>query len=362
LNWCHHQNPEKAYAELLKELCTCFNKIKELRLPEYNILRVQYASPVFEKEILSESNILNCKYKALSATTLTTNAKPDPKANAKTPVITVNIPLKASGSNTKDTVVVNELKNSINTNKGVKSKMLVYHSQDVDDYLIDLRKVHNLKEIRLALDNNDKVTKFRVQAWSLQALENASDNITPPKTVDNISSYSKTLLHSRLYSEDIWIQLSSAVNDERLTLGITNLGNVVTKYLRVQITYTLLPGVHIPTTKLEKKMVPEVYGNAEESGKPIKEAEGLFNVLEGKNLSFLKSMENANMGTKSDKYEITTGSTSYGNYMFLFNAPTSFRNKTQSSGKSSREAFGFEYKIFSDFQVEILENEDISLL
>ena len=259
LTWCQSLNPGKIFNTLLQELLKLIGNIEEVRNPAYNLLRTQYniSGLVLEKNLFSEANITN------KQTVRKTKEDTSEKQKEKTPL---------------------------------KLSYLAYYGGDIDEYLIDLAQKSRIDEIRLAFDHSNRSLKFRVQIWAV--------------TEDNINS--KKLIHSKFYNEATWIQLTNYAydrfnvdnyykpTDELESLGFSNL-NVNSRYLVVQVTYTLLPFILPPTDKNDKKIIPEVYGEilSNQSGE-ITSLQTLFstkNTVQKEQVSYAHS-------AKYDKFDI----------------------------------------------------------
>ena len=266
LNWCSSADSEGVFMEVLNELEKIVKKIKQHRAPEYNLLRAQYniSSMVFEKELFSDAN---------------TSKKPPKKKD----------------SSKKETEKKNKRRDPI------RAKIAAYYGQDVDEYLIDLCSEYNVKEVRIAFDQCTKSTKFRVQAWAISPGQSKED---------------KKLLHSQFYTEATWIQLTSYAYDttnnsnyfqeteELEVLGFNDI-NTTARYLLVQISYAVLPSVQTLTEKIDKKALPEIYGDKVEGVKGdqshLKELESFF---ESNTLTFAESVSYPHT-LKYDKYDVS---------------------------------------------------------
>ena len=260
LTWCQSLSREKVFNTVLQELHTLASRISQVRAPEYNILRTQYNIPslVFEKELCSDASLSFRQSKKKKS-------KDDQD--------------KAKGV------------------EPLKSKFLAFHSNDVDEYIVDLGQKCKLREIKLTFEQNNKLIKFRVQIWALEG-EDCSQ---------------KKLVHSKFYNESTWMQLTNYAYDrtnkennykpsEQLEcLGFSNL-NISSRYVLIQITYALVPIIQNLTEKNDKKIIPEIYGEPIQ-GQPAEsqKLQGLFSI---KNIPTKDSVK-VGHSAKYERFDVT---------------------------------------------------------
>jgi len=264
MQWCHSLDTKKVFNILLEELNKVARRIKDIRQPDYNILRAQYNIPslVFEKELFSDANVIR-KSGASSSSSSSAGSK------------------KKAGADDDKKKERNPL----------KYKYYTTYSNDVDEYVVDLGKQSKVDEIRLGFEQSSRVLRFRVQIWA----------------VDDKGS---RLVHSRLYNDSTYIQLASYAYDahnesnfkpteELECLGFSGF-NFQTRYLVIQLTYSLVPFLQPPYEKVEKKIVPEIYG--EEVG-PANELEAFVPLFNPKSKSHKDSLKLPHTSTY-EKYEV----------------------------------------------------------
>ena len=259
LMWCQRLNPSRVFGNILEELHNIAKKITQLRAPEYNILRTHFGikGPVLERELFKDTNVVT---------------------------------KRASKKKSKDE---GEKRKQM---EPVKAKLLAYYSSEVDEYLVNLGQNTQIDEIRLAFEQNNKIFRFRVQIWAVvpagndlqtqdkiqgpdEAKQEEIDNAKKDKTDKESVNTVHKLLHSRIYSEATWVQLTTyaydrpnnesnfSLSEELECLGFSGL-NVTAQYLVVQISYSLIPFIQSSSEKNDKKPLPEVYG------RPIDSASG----------------------------------------------------------------------------------------
>jgi len=273
LTWCQRLDPAKIFNYMLKELHEVSKRIAQLRAPEYNILRTFFniKGLVLEKELFRETSTISKK----------SSSKKSKDENEKRKQ---NVPLKA--------------------------KILSYNSNDVDEYLINLGQNTQVDEIRLAFEQNNKTIKFRVQIWAVlpgqASLNKSQAEESKEQESQGVSSFEprpiKKLLHSKAYNESTWIQLSNYAYDRQSNesnfgpteelecLGYSNL-NVTTKYLVVQITYSLLPLMQGNPEKNDKKPMPEVYGRIVDDDSSTNEVPELLKLFDTSKVTYKSSVK-----------------------------------------------------------------------
>ena len=240
--WCYKTDSERVFLSVLDEIEKTIKYIKQLRAPEYNLLRTQYgiSSLVLEKELFSDSNISKNPH----------NEK-DHRKNYS--------PHKSKAR------------------KPLPSRIVKWSTPNNEEYLIDLLSVTQISEVKIFLDKfTDAVTDFRVHIWAINVQKDKFD---------------KTLIYSQCYKSSTWTQLTKDAYDsgntayfsdaeELKALGFSNL-NVTTRYLVLQFNYTAFSSLKVQLLEKDaKNIIPEVYGESLEESKgknlSLKEVQLLF--------------------------------------------------------------------------------------
>jgi len=222
--WCHNLDYEASFFEILGTLQNVAKKVKKLRSPNYNLLRVQYniASLAFEPQLFSNEN---CSFSRK-------------KENVK-----------------KSNKILN-----ISTRKNLlKSKILIRKTSFGRKFLIDLTNEHNIDAITLIFEKSDQTNvKILVKIW----------------IVDSISGQ-KTLIQNDFYRESLYIQLTNFAfqeeNNKQIfnkaqklnTLGFSGFSSSISsRFLIIQITHSFFPAFRLANEQTaNNQIIPEIYGS-----------------------------------------------------------------------------------------------------